>query len=523
MPRLNHPAGVQLLLPSEWRPNGSITQYRGIGGQLTLRLYSFPDPDLNSLCTAPSAEAIAQFGGVDKLSLAQIGSHNVCLISAGIDGQANRVLLAFPKPRTLQTDVLINRGTYNYLWLWIEPSDIVTPVITGLEFPSEPSATAYIRGIRDIFDLSYIFIDQIDIAAWEAESLTAIGQTGTVNDAYAEVKRLFTEIAEQIGDRHGGIVTPERVLMRTGQIKTVGVTFNDDYVVMLVHPAGPGAQAGFQIGDRLQTINGLPVTDPQAFATSPYTVELDRAGQHLILNVEPTQLDPYLPPLRRRLSDHIAYLETFGYNTFDSDAMGRYVQAVHSALAELDGPDICWIIDLRRNLGGSKHAILGGIGPLAGNGVLFFSRDRTGIDHANNYQNGKVTGNTLTRFDVRLTTPYQRITPNLRLALLISHETASGGELSAMVLASQPEVTARIFGEQTQGLTTDVGISELYDYGQLYMPVTVWVDLNGRTYPRGITPDETITVSFNGDYGTDADPVVQSARSWLETEQGCSK
>ncbi len=522
VPRLNQPAGVQLSLPADWRPNGRITEYAGPGGRLTLMPYPFPDPDLATLCTTPSAEAAVWAGGADKLALATVGGRQICLVSAGPAAPANRALVAYPAPRNLQTGVLIGRGTYTYLWVWVEPPELFEAVIAGLEFPAEPSAAAFIRGVRDVFDVSYIFIDQIDTAAWEAEALAAVGPAGRVEAAYAQVQRLFAEIAEQVGDRHGAIVTPERAMASTGQTRTVGVTFDDDYVVMLVHPAGPGAQAGFQIGDQLLTVNGLPVTDPQAFAAAPYTVELDRAGQRLVLTVAPVPLDPYLPPLSRRLTDRIAYLETFGYNTFDADAMRRYAQAVHDALAALDGPDTCWVLDLRRNRGGSKHAILGGIGPLAGNGNLFFSRDRTGLDQANSYLDGQVTGNTLPRFAMRPANPYQRLSPEVRLALLVSRETASGGELSAMILASQPEVTARIFGEPTQGLTTDVGISELYDYGQLYMPVTVWVDLNGRMYPRGIIPDEAMPVAFNTAYGTDADPLLQAARDWLATEQDCS-
>lgn len=520
--RLIHPAGVQIRLPTDWRPQSTLLEFGGANGWLKLRLYAFPGQSLADLCTTSGAGAAQWLSGFQgEAKLAEAAGRPVCLLATTPGAPANRALLAYPAPRVLQTGVLIEPGAYTHLWIWVEPPELFESVLAGIEFPAQPSAAAGIRGFRDIFDFSYIFVDQIDTAAWETEALAAVSPEDTLAAAYSQVERLFARIADQVGDRHGRVIPAERIAPSTGQVRTVGVYFDQAYVVFLVIPGGPGALAGFQVGDRLIRVNGLPVTEPQAFANAPYTVEFEREGQLLTLSMAPTPLDPFVPPLSRRLTDRIAYLETFGYNTFSAEGMRKYAQAVHDAIAAYDEPETCWIVDLRRNLGGSKHAILGGIGPLAGNGPLYYSRDRTRLDQANFYQDGQVTGATLTRFSMKPLRPYLRASPEARLALLVSTETASGGELSAMILSSQPEVRARIFGEQTVGLTTDVGISELYDYGRLHMPVTVWVDLDGQTYPRGIVPEAPLPVVYDARYGSDEDPLLQAARAWLETEQGC--
>jgi carboxyl-terminal processing protease len=190
---------------------------------------------------------------------------------------------------------------------------------------------------------------------------------------------------------------------------------------------------------------------------------------------------------------------------------------VQKILAELDQSHPAgWIVDLRGNVGGNMWPMLGGIGPLLGEGDdlgEFFNVK----EHATwQYRNGVAA-----ELDDGKAEPYPAVegrpyriqgTPNA--AVLIDRSTGSSGEAIAVAFRGRPHT--RFFGEHTQGSSTvNQGIT-LSDGAQLWLTVGVQADRNGKQYTEGLAPDEALP-SASTALPPAQDPVVQAALNWLSS------
>ena len=67
----------------------------------------------------------------------------------------------------------------------------------------------------------------------------------------------------------------------------------------------------------------------------------------------------------------------------------EYAQSLQARIAANDGPDVSgWIVDLRHNAGGNLWAMIGGVGPILGNGRLGDFVDADGNRTTFGYQDG---------------------------------------------------------------------------------------------------------------------------------------
>lgn len=128
---------------------------------------------------------------------------------------------------------------------------------------------------------------------------------------------------------------------------------------------------------------------------------------------------------------------------------------VQKILAELDQSHPAgWIVDLRGNVGGNMWPMLGGIGPLLGEGDdlgEFFNVK----EHATwQYRNGvaaELDNGKAEAYPAVEGSPYRiQGTPNV--AVLIDRSTGSSGEAIAVAFRGRPHT--RFFGEHTQGSST---------------------------------------------------------------------
>ena len=519
--RVNHVAGVQFMLPATWElATNSSFRYSGRDGSFNLKTYW--NKNINTLAEACASDEVAVFLNVAgyEQEMTTVNGREVCLYRNSLKETVPYALVQYPTP---WPRLFPAEGPYQFLLLFsASPTVTVLDVLETVSFPETPDAAAYLRGVVDEYEATYVFRDQVDFVAWEADALARLTPNSTLAEAHQLIFELFDVMRAATQHDHLWFYTPEQVQSQvlSSNRERYGLHFTAENIIWLVEPGGPAAAAGFQVGDVLVSLNG----DPLAQATlldDENTFGFERNGRFQTVTLAADDYPNLLPPNGRLLTDDIAYLETFGFNNQIEAELSRYVTLVHDQIAELDAPERCWVLDLRRNRGGSKHALQGGIGPFAGNGLLYYEWLDAFNSYEVTYEDGRIYGQAADYRDVAPERPYTMHDSGHRIAILVSELTASGGELATLIVSTQPENTARIFGEATVGLSSSVRFLELYDKSMVHLPGTSWMDLDGNQYPQGMIPDEPLDVVFDGRYGTLDDPVVAAAVDWLEAEQEC--
>lgn len=524
-PRLNHYVRVQLDLPVDWElaANDSFL-YRGTNGSFRLSVHRNDElTTLAEVCASDEVAANLGLIGYER-EIDEINGRAVCLAREVGSEAVPYALVQYPTPLIfLFPDTNGNVGPFQYLMLYSVSQSVTVPqVLETLEFPETPDAAAYLRGVVDEYQAGHVFREQVDFVTWEADALSRLTPDSTLEEAHQLIFELFDAMRSATKHDHLGFYTPEQAqsLLFAPARARIGLHFDGEGVVWLVEPDSPAEAAGMQIGDRLLAINDAPLQEIRLNA-GENEIAFEREGEARAVAVTPADYSNLLPPNGRLLTDNIAYLETFGFNNVIESELSRYVTLVHDQIAALDAPNRCWVLDLRRNRGGTKHALQGGIGPFAGNGQLYADWENEFRIFPTMYEDGRIYGEHTAPYDVVPERPYTMIDTSHTIAILVSELTASGGELATLIISTQPENTARIFGEKTVGLSSSVEFLALYDKSVVHIPRAAWVDLDGNFYPEGIIPDEPLDVVFDSRYGTLDDPVVQTAVAWLENEQGC--
>lgn len=104
------------------------------------------------------------------------------------------------------------------------------------------------------------------------------------------------------------------------------------------------------------------------------------------------------------------------------------------------------------------------------------------------------------------------------VAVLIGERTASSGE--AVLVAFQARDQTKTFGHPTGGYTTAIRRFPLRDGARLYLAVATFADRSGHVYRGRIYPDlrpDTVPPETP----TYKDPIVDTARRWIENQPGC--
>ncbi len=134
------------------------------------------------------------------------------------------------------------------------------------------------------------------------------------------------------------------------------------------------------------------------------------------------------------------------------------------------------------------------------------------------YRNGEVLWNNEYRYESEVDgSVYEpkQVTP---VALLVSPGTQAAAEL--MLVAFQGRSDIRSFGEPTRGLPTLVTHTTLSDSSVLFVSGANSFDRNGTIYNGPITPDTIVETDWSK-FGTEQDPVIQSALDWLQSQSTC--
>ncbi len=305
-----------------------------------------------------------------------------------------------------------------------------------------------------------------------------------------------------------------------------------DGLVFRLAPGGAAAQAGVQVGDVVEQINGAPLQPYEGFApadlsswiaetvkASTYTLTLHKGGSAPPVQITYPAGSAFTPdkPVVRRLD-----AADVGYVELPPGAGSSYAPAIQEGMREVDSPPVCgWIVDLRRAPTGVLWTMLAAIGPLLGDGQLGGFLFPDGTRESWSYQGGKVLLNGEEEpegeVDGDIYQPGRAMPP---LALLVSKVTQAAPE--ALVAAFEGRPNTRIFGEATSGAPVLVYATELSDGAQIYVSRAYALDRNGTVYSGPIQPDQVVATDWPR-FGTPNDPVIGAASEWLQTQPGCSR
>jgi carboxyl-terminal processing protease len=168
-----------------------------------------------------------------------------------------------------------------------------------------------------------------------------------------------------------------------------------------------------------------------------------------------------------------------------------------------------WIIDLRYTTGGQLHAMLAGMAPVLGEGLLTTVVDgKKKIRDLYSAHNGKFYKN----HSLMINLPsYPKDLKASRIAVLTSEYTSGAAEIVALILKGRKNT--KFFGQPTAGkipVTTSIHINQ-----HLVMKLThiKYLDRNGDAYSQHIEPDAT--VAFEDISNLDQHKTIDDAVLWL--------
>jgi C-terminal processing protease CtpA/Prc len=198
----------------------------------------------------------------------------------------------------------------------------------------------------------------------------------------------------------------------------------------------------------------------------------------------------------RRLSDRISLLELFGVLATAGPNAARYTAArytdgAHEAIRRVATTRTCgWVVDLRRDTGGSLPPMLAAVGPVLGDGTAVGYRGADGATTWYGYKDGAFTTGGQPDRSLAASRPARLPHPLSPVAVLTSRLTASSGE--GIVMAFRGRSGARSFGEPTAGVPTGNNQHRLSDGAELYLTGAIGVDRTGHGYRTRVRPDQPV-------------------------------
>lgn len=224
----------------------------------------------------------------------------------------------------------------------------------------------------------------------------------------------------------------------------------------------------------------------------------------------------------------IGYLWLPSANTYSQEVID-YASDVHAMIRSFVSDGACgWIIDLSDNRGGSGSVPLLSVGPfLAANEepVIWF-RKADGEEYGfwrYHPQTASITLDGATQPDTdeysdaafafwndayTVDDPAESLEEAIPVAVVVSGDTGSGGEMPVVALTGRDNL--RVFGSNTNGLTTGSLLKDMPDGAQIQVSYALMVDRKGAAYDGPIVPDEKMSQSS----------AVGKAGEWLHA-QGC--
>jgi carboxyl-terminal processing protease len=203
--------------------------------------------------------------------------------------------------------------------------------------------------------------------------------------------------------------------------------------------------------------------------------------------------------------DSIGYVKV---NTFMGigDEANKYATDMQNLIKTWDNENLAgWVVDLRGNVGANIWAMLGGVGPILGNGTAGYFIDPDGNTESWEYKNGNAIDGGSTYCTVGQ--PYSIINPNAKVAVLINQATIGAGEAVAIAFIGRPNT--KLFGVSTCGVSTAIDTYTLSDGATLELANGVMADRNKNEYGGPISPDIIVV---------DNSQIMTQAVAWIKQQ-----
>lgn len=395
------------------------------------------------------------------------------------------------------------------------------PFANGGTTAMSPKARTYLDEAFSFVQKGYVDRDKVD---WPTLRTAVFAQAQTAQ-TYADTYDAIHFLITTLGNHHTFFLDPDQDKQLKAR-QTYGFGLASGYtqsahalIVTEVYPGGPAAKAGIETGDAIVAIDGQPVTHFESLSgTDHITFEIRRSSlDHTIT----AKLDaaPFTMPCSagRRLPNAVGYIDLYTFVGDDTQSLNCAIQTQQIA-RDVDASATCgWIIDLRQDGGGNQWAMLAGIGPILGEGKAGALDIPGGGVYPWSYQHGEAinNGNVI----VQVAAPYQLKRDHPPVAVLTSSSTGSSGEIMALSFVGRS--AARSFGGPTGGFTTVNQSHQMPDGAVLVVTVGYDEDRTGHIYHgESVTPDQQADTNWLS-YGTDDDPTVQAARTWLAQQPQC--
>ncbi|MEI7769806.1 MAG: S41 family peptidase, partial [Chloroflexales bacterium] len=356
----------------------------------------------------------------------------------------------------------------------------------------------------------YLYTDfrGVDWQATREEFEPRVSAAATPEEFYG----LMRQMIARLGDDHSRFESPQDVAEQeaefAGKLRYGGIGAEirdvpEGGLVSSVMPGGPAAKGGIQPRDLITAIDGVPLTDREAFGhDQPISRVRGEPGTRVLLRVKsPGQdardvlvvravIDPdiFNRVSVQRLADGIGLLTI---PSFYVEAVDTHVrQAVADLLAK--GPLTGLVIDVRSNSGGYVHLMSSTIALFHDGGVIGSTSGRT-ESKEQRIPEGKLIADIS---DVPIT-------------VLIGPETASAAEMFAAGMRVLGR--AKVVGQPSAGNTENLITYDFEDGSRILLAEMAYTLPDGTLIEgRGVIPDRTVDADW-WRYAPDKDPQIIAA------------
>ena len=214
-------------------------------------------------------------------------------------------------------------------------------------------------------------------------------------------------------------------------------------------------------------------------------------------------------PSATLLNDSIGYI-IIPYLRSNNDTITHlYADTLHQQIRKIDSSKkiIGWVVDLRKNLGGSWLNMVAAIGPILGEGIAGYTVDQYGKKKSWGYRNH--CGFERDTCEVFVNRSYDLKNIHPRVAIITSNSTTSAGEV--ITIAFKSRNNTKSFGQATYGVATNKLIYPLSDGACITLAVAGFADRTGFVYPNKIVPD----IIVEDDPSTKQDEIIMAALNWI--------
>lgn len=404
------------------------------------------------------------------------------------------------------------------------PAPTATPTVTPYPILPTPTLAPLTAGERqsvfeDVWTLvrdRYVYEDYggVDWDAVRKEFEPRIARAASEAEFYA----LIEEMVGRLGDDHTRFDTPQEVAEEAarfdGGVAYAGIgamirELEEGILITRLAPGGPAEQAGLQPRDLIIAVNGVPVSDTDAFGPGgPITVVRGQPGTPVQLQIidnrgavrDVTVIRQVIPPdafpivEARRVPGTdigVVLIDTFNISALDE----RVADAIRSLYQS--GPLDGLILDVRTNGGGRLDMLRRTLGLFLDGGTIGSSSGRE-----RSFSIDVPSGRTL---------PMLAQTP---IVVLTSDETASAAEMFAAGM--QFRGRAQVIGTPSAGNTENLIGYDLDDGSRFWLAELIFRLPDGSILEgQGVQPDRVVEVEW-WRYAFEDDPQIQAAVEELQ-------